>query len=720
MIPSRLIIAVIAYVVGLCAVPDIVRSADQEPTISHHGLSVELRPDSHELIAIDRLILHIPDRRQTISFSLAPSLRIDRVTASPPGALSAGAGQAIHYRRDVPEGDRVTIQLPEPRTEWVLECRYRGTINDPPREPRHLRFVTPSETAGHIGPEGVYLSSESKWYPDMSGSLASYELDVAVPAGWVSVSQGADSDNGGRWSVTVQSEALTLVANRFTVGTRDWQAPDGRTVRLSTYLFPEDAHLAQEYLDASARYLEAYVPLLGPYPFPKFAVVENFFSSGLGMPSFTLLGAAVIKRHYTQPYALGHEIVHSWIGNGVYNRTEQGNWVEGLTTYLANYYYHELLGDEVQAREQRRLMLLGYAVYVPPDRDYPVSRFLQKTDERDNAIGYQKTAMIFHMLRRELGDAAFWSSLKSLIAEHMGAYADWNDIERTFGIRNGRDLRWFFAQWVDGPGAPRVVIADAHMRKQDDEAPLTERLLLSATLAQQGATYRIPVDLQVDLISQGAAMKRVEMLEARQTFAIPVAMPAHDVILDPDFHLFRRLARHELPAMLNLFVTDPVRTIRAATTVNGESAGPFSGILQRVRSQEGTKSEPERTKIIDSDRMHVMEPPGSILLLGYEGDEAKLLVRESCGDRLEVTPAGFKVAGTAYEGPGVALLISCPRHGAPGSVVSLLHGMTPEALSKVARLLFFYGWNSYVIFKDGIVVARGDWDMDRKREVGLE
>ncbi|WP_447600982.1 M1 family metallopeptidase [Nitrospira sp. Nam80] len=697
-----------------------VRSAVQEPTFSRHELSVELRPDSHELIATDRLIVQNPDSRQAISFSLASSLQIDGITATPLADLSAGAGQAIPFRRDVPKGDHVTIQLPESRAEWVLECRYRGTINDPPREPRHLRFVTPSETAGHIGPEGVYLSSESKWYPDLPGSLASYELDVTAPAGWVAISQGAGSDDGGRWSVTVQSEALTLVANRFTVSTRDWQASNGRTIRLSTYLFPEDAHLAQEYLDASERYLEAYIPLLGPYPFPKFAVVENFFSSGLGMPSFTLLGAAVIKRHYTQPYALGHEIVHSWIGNGVYNRTNQGNWVEGLTTYLANYYYHELLGDEARAREQRRLMLFGYAVYVPPGRDYPVARFSQKTDERDNAIGYQKTAMVFHMLRRELGDAAFWSSLKALIAEHMGAYADWNDIERAFGIRNGRDLRWFFEQWVERPGAPRVVIAEAKLRKQDDSVSPPGRFLLSATLVQQGVPYRIPVDLQVNMVSQAPAMKRVEISDAWQTFTIPVAIPAHDVILDPDFHLFRRLERHELPAMLNLFVTDPARTIKAATTMNGENATPFSGIIQRVRSQEGTKPEPERTRIADSSGKETRDHPGSILLLGYDDDEAKLLVRESCGDRFEATPAGFKVAGTAYEGLSAALLISCPRRGAPGSVVSLLHGMTPEAVSKVARLLFFYGWNSYVIFKDGIVMARGDWDMDMKREVDIE
>src|SRR5574338_1691610 len=439
------------------------------PTIRHHQLLLELLPDSHQLVATDQLTIAGGAPEQVLAFSLAPTLLLERLedvtlwqdpcaSAVPVAFERAGSsGQS--------EAQRITMKQPpaDPADGSVrLRFSYRGVIDDPPRDPRHLRFVTPSETSGHIGPEGVYLSSESRWYPDIDDSLATYEVTITVPEGWAAVTQGTAQSDQTKWIVSTKSEALTVVANRFVVKRRAWQARSGQVIQLATYLFPDEASLADDYLDASARYLDAYIPLLGPYPFSQFAVVENFFSSGLGMPSFTLLGSGVIKRRYTQPYALGHEIVHSWIGNGVFNRMSQGNWVEGLTTYLSNYYYHELTGDEAQAREQRRLMLLGYAVYVPPDRDYPVARFVQKTDERDNAIGYQKTAMVFQMLRRELGDAVFWSSLKNLIAEHMGAHADWNDIERTFGIRNGRDLRWFFAQWVERDGAPELVLSGLH------------------------------------------------------------------------------------------------------------------------------------------------------------------------------------------------------------------------------------------------------------------
>ena len=137
---------------------------------------------------------------------------------------------------------------------------------------------------------------------------------------------------------------------------------------MATYLFPEDSHLSEQYLDATAQYLDVYTELLGPYPFRKFAVVENFFPSGLGLPSFTLLGSRVIKRGYTQPYSLGHEIVHSWLGNSVLNDFSKGNWVEGLTTYLANYYYEELQGHTDAPLKNRRRMLYEYNLYAPPIR----------------------------------------------------------------------------------------------------------------------------------------------------------------------------------------------------------------------------------------------------------------------------------------------------------------------------------------------------------------
>ncbi len=712
-----------------CLVPAlaVAEPLSSSPTITHHQLSIELRPDAHQLIATDRLSLRGGASGQELAFSLAPTLDLERVEDVSSCLEPCESAPQVAFKRerraDRPELSRVTLSQPAGGGEDSLvrlKFFYRGVIDDPPRDPRHLRFVTPSETSGHIGPEGIYLSSESQWYPDLDDSLATYDVQITVPEGWAAVTQGTAQSDPTHWMVSTKSEALTVVANRFVVKTRSWRARSGQEILLATYLFPDDAALADEYLDASARYLDAYIPLLGPYPFTQFAVVENFFSSGLGMPSFTLLGSGVIKRQYTQPYALGHEIVHSWIGNGVFNRVSRGNWVEGLTTYLSNYYYHELTGDLVQAREQRRLMLMGYAVYVRPGEEYPVKAFAQKHDEKDNAIGYQQCAMVFHALRREVGEDAFWRALRQIPERYLGAVADWEDLEQIFEQSAGRNLRWFFAQWVERPGAPDVALLEARVRPSPDRAGAQPGTEVLVRFAQRGLPYRVPVELEFVLSEGRTHREQVQLAESQQDVIVPVPERPMAVRLDPDLHLFRRVARSDMAPMLNLYVTDAQRALAVPAESSG-APGPFSDIVQRIVSQEAAKPASARTAVVPAAEDASIARAGSWLVLGgpRENPAAAAVVRQ-CGDHVRLTEQGFIVDGKAYEGATMAVLMSCRRDDHPGSVVTLLYGVTPQALGRVARLLFFYGWQSYVVFQEGSVVARGDWEDRMTTEVRIE
>ena len=700
----------------------------RHPTIRHHHLALQLLPDSHQLIATDELTIAEGSPGEELAFSLAPTLHLDRIEDATICQTRCDSAAALAFERTAqpghPELQRIVLnQQPAHVADGSVRLKffYRGMIDDPPRDPRSLRFVTPSETSGHIGPEGVYLSSESQWYPDLDDSLATYDVTISVPQGWAAVTQGMPQSDPARWIVSTQSEALTIVANRFVVKTRAWQAKSGQAVQLATYLFPEEAGLADEYLDASARYLDAYIPLLGPYPFSRFAVVENFFSSGLGMPSFTLLGSGVIKRHYIQPYALGHEIVHSWIGNGVFNRVSQGNWVEGLTTYLSNYYYHELTGDEAQAREQRRLMLLGFSVYVRQGDDYPLRHFAQKRDEKDNAIGYQKSAMVFHLLRQEIGEPAFWHALKQIPERFLGQVVDWKDLERVFQEVAGRDLRWFFAQWVEAAGAPELELSGLRVQPIHGMSGQAGAIAAAVHVAQHGVPYRVPVVLEFVLAGGRFQTVRIQMVDAQQDVIVPLTERPLAVRLDPEYHLFRRVARSEMAPMLNLYVTDTLRTVVLPPTVSSEQPGPFGEIVQRIIAQEVAKPGAQRTMVLQPEAEPSHVPKGSFLVLGNprgSGLAAKAL--QYCGDHVHLTDNGFSVEGRKYEGSTMALLASCRRDDYPGSVVTFLYGVTPQSLSRVARLLFFYGWQSYVVFHEGAVMARGDWEDRMSAEVRFE
>ena len=722
-------------------------SADRAVELLTHELAVELIPDRHQLLATDRVTFKAPTLQlQQVSFSLNGALRVTRIQQRrgedliPLAFTILARGTGEGERKDpthrplplAPSPDQsvqvVTVQLESQAASGqhlTLEWSYEGLINDPPREPRQLRFVTPSETAGHIGSEGVYLSGETHWYPDFPGSLPTYRVRVTTPEGWEAVTHGKQVSrlSGNRtvtatWEVAARTEALTLVANRFVKAQRDWQDPAGRTIEVAAYLFPDNATLADEYLEASARYLEAYTKLLGPYPFPKFAVVENFFASGLGMPSFTLLGSGVVKRHYTQPYALGHEIVHSWVGNWVFNDGQTGNWVEGLTTYLANYYYDELTGTAEQAREQRRMMLLGYAVYVRPDTDYPVGQFRQKSDQKDNAIGYQKAAMIFHMLRREIGDAAFWAGLRKLVADHGGSYATWSDLERVFAEAGRTNLRWFFAQWVERAGAPRLKIAQA---VQLVERPANRGLTLKVRLAQDEPAYRFHLPLAVKMDGQQVHTAVVEMQSADETWTLPVPARPLRLQIDPAFETFRRLAREHLPPMLNLYVTDRERSVLLPADGTEAERGPYQEVAVRLAAEKQGQDAGPKLAIVHATDQDAGASRGSVLVLGGPSvNRAADWAARGCGSGVSLKRDRFTVDGRTFEGPTMALLLSCRHADRPDHVVTLFYGLTPAAAAKVARLLFFYGWQSYLVFRDGVVVARGDFPPSRDEgEVGV-
>ena len=704
--------------------------------ISRHDLFVQIDPERHALLAADRLTIEaIPGR--PLRLSLAGTLHLDRLALSQSTTDDIGRDLPFQIEREAtaPFGQYIT---PPPALvtagAMTLTAHYHGVIDDPPKEPRHLRFGTPSETAGHIGAEGVYLSSETQWYLDFPESLSRYRLRVALPSGWTAVTQGQRRSSApcpaelcreagltlAEWETAEVSEALTLVANRFVETSREWASSGGQSVRLATYLFPEDAGLADEYLDATARYLDAYISLLGPYPFESFAVVENFFASGLGMPSFTLLGSGVIKRHYVQPYALGHEIVHSWIGNSVFNRVDRGNWVEGLTTYLANYYWHEWSGDHAQARDQRHLMLRGYNLHVPPERDYPLGQFTRKQDERDNAIGYQKAAMVFHVLRQEVGEESFWRSLKTLVTQYRGRHADWHDVERIFAETAAKDLRWFFAQWIEGTGAPALTLKNvtAHPLPRDADG----RFSLSGSIAQTGPVFRSPLPILVRMSNSRQHLVSTQLSGADTLFKSDLPFKPLTIELDPEAMVLRRLARRDMPPVLNHYVTDTKRSVILAFGGSDTDSHPFQDVVKRIRSQDAQKAPGQGTAITTLAENALLPGEGSVLILGGPASRLTLqpLLSTHCGTRLQLRDGGVTVAGKAYDGPGIALVASCHREDRPGSVVTSVYALTPQSATAVARLLFFYGWNSYVVFQDGKPIARGEWDAEHSQEVSLD
>ena len=201
-----------------------------------------------------------------------------------------------------------------------LTGNYGGEIFHPVQQAGEEYSGSFSGTPGIISEEGVYLCASSYWFPWFNKDLVSFEMQVDSPSGWEVVSQGERTVHkksaatvSVNWSSPEPQDDIFLIAAKFT----EYSRAVGAATAMAFLRKPDDA-LANKYLEVTAQYLEMYRQLLGAYPYKKFALIENFWETGYGMPSFTLLGEKVIRLPFILHSSYPHEVLHNWLGNSVY------------------------------------------------------------------------------------------------------------------------------------------------------------------------------------------------------------------------------------------------------------------------------------------------------------------------------------------------------------------------------------------------------------------
>jgi hypothetical protein len=497
-----------------------------------HSLTIILEPQGHFLQGRD-LIHFKPPLPEMIEFELASHARLGAVTVD---------GRPAEYRF---EGGRLMIDGSALAADSAVVVEYGAAFDDPaPDKP--LNTDNPGYgVTGAIDERGTLLLSGAGWYP-ASDQDSAMELVVDAPRGILAVTSGdlvGHADQGdrtlSRWKISGPFSRMSLAAGRFIHRTQ----PVGDGLWAATYFSQPLEHLSSSYLDAAVGYLQLYNNLFGPYAFNQFAVVENFFPTGYGFAGFTLLGRSVLKLPFIIHTSLGHEIAHSWWGNGVLVDFAEGNWCEGLTTYVADYLYQERRSAQA-ARQYRLQWLRNYASLVDPEKDFALSRFISRTDPVTKTIGYDKAAMVFHMLRQTVGDTVFWQTLRTVYAERRLKPTSWSDLQRAFEKTADRPLGTFFDQWVFRPGAPMLQLAQVQTRigSQGQE--------VFGQLAQQQPHYALQVDLQLTTEKQ-TVDQQLPLDAARADFAFSTTGSPRMLVADPHVHIFRRLEPQEIPATIN-------------------------------------------------------------------------------------------------------------------------------------------------------------------------
>jgi hypothetical protein len=675
-------------------------SSAEAADLVRHNLTVKLDTKTHHLAVTDRIELPENLAHPGVEFLLNANLKVDLggagLTALPLGESEdffGINGTSVELQDQVALARYRIDSIP---VGGAIEVSYAGTVDYALSEPKEEYTRGFRSTAGIVGEEGVYLAGSGFWYPYFDDNLIEFQLQVEVPEGWHLISQGNgtshDENAQAHWDSLGPMDEIYLVGGPLLA-----YHESAGAVRTSVYLHEPDEALASKYLSTTAQYLEMYRSLIGPYPYGKFALVENFWDTGYGMPSFTLLGPRIIRFPFILHSSYPHEILHNWWGNSVFVDYPTGNWCEGLTAYLADHLVQEQRG---KGSDYRRAALQKYRNYVKEERDFPLAEFRSRHSAATEAVGYGKTLMGFHMLRRHLGDEDFSKALARFFRSAKGQRASFQDIQETFQKVSGEDLSWFFEPWVQRAGAAELGIEIQSI----EEMP--EGYVTRGALTQVQSSDPFP--LEVPIVVQTAETTEqsiVRLVDRKTEFEVKTSELPLALHIDPAFDLFRKLDPRETPPSIGQLFGEPeILAIIPSQTTDVEAAA-YRDLLQ------GWQSDSHSIEILVDTDVDMLPADRAVWILGRENRYAGKILEVDGSPLLQSGSNELSLGGEAVPLEEHSLVVVRRHPGNLEKVVGWIAVEPSEAFPGLGRKLPHYGKYSYLAFEgnDPTNVVKGQW-----------
>jgi hypothetical protein len=657
---------------------------------SRHELAIDLQLENHKIIGEDRISIEGPaEPIVTLRLSehaLIKSVSVNDLTPK----YSFRSGKLVIETGANPKDQPV-----------VLTVSYEAVFNDPlPSD--STGFDNPGfGVAGTITEKGAFLLSDSGWYPQVRDDRSNFELKVAAPRGVYAVTAGElvkHEDDAEKsisiWKVGETGQGLALSAGRYVIHSRT----TGR-VPIFTYFFAETDSLSETYLNAAASHIDFYEALHGPYPFPKFAIVENFFPTGYGFPSYTLLGGSVLRLPFIPLTSLRHEIAHCWWGNGVLVDYDSGNWCEGLTTYVADYVSQENI-SAADGKLYRQQILRDYATLAGSGEDFPLREFTSRTSPATKAVGYGKAAFIFHMIRQKLGDESFWKSLRQIFKDRLFMKTSWDDLRDVFVKTGGWDeheARKYFDQWLTRSGAPSLKLQSVRSVKKANGRGI------SGSLMQSSPLYDLDLNMRLVTSAGQPLDNKIHVQSGSVPFLLPSDQVPERLIVDPDCNVFRLLHHNEIPATVNSIKGSKVL---AAVLSDGSSQMEKETLSLLLSGLNHSDTIILRESEVDLKRMKNRD----FLFFGRpRSPQFKVLLASMPSGSI---PGEGNLAPKDFQGADCAFTVfSNPnRQGGITALFTAIPAAEDESVTAAARKITHYGKYSYLTFSRGINQQKGVWE----------
>ena len=377
------------------------------------------------------------------------------------------------------------------------------------------------------------------WLPtvDHPSDKATVEWIVTAPGVYQVVANGRQTEEttlpDGRRLTRFATE-VPLPTKVMVIGVAPFAvqyAGDANGIPVTSWVFPDNREEGFYDYQPAVSILEWFMEEVGPYPYLKLANVQSKTRYG-GMENagniFYFENSVTGKRERNS--LIAHEIAHQWFGNSATEGSWYHVWLsEGFATYFTHLWVEATEGREVldERLQADRLQVLRYGrrrsapIIDPSVRDF---------NQLLNPNSYQKGGWVLHMLRRKIGDQAFWQGIRTYYRRYQLRNALTEDLRAVMEEVSGQDLQQFFDQWLRQPGFPDLEV-QWNVLEGGDTAEVT-------ITQKQDELFTFPLTIQVagtELSDLGT--KSVEISGRTQTVRVPFSGKAETLVLDPETDL---------------------------------------------------------------------------------------------------------------------------------------------------------------------------------------
>ncbi|HYV82343.1 MAG TPA: M1 family aminopeptidase [Pyrinomonadaceae bacterium] len=504
--------------------------------VTNYRIEAQIIPDQHMLRAGADVTFVPQDATRSVVFELNGSLKVESIEmAGKPltgfvqdavGVGSLGPSVRIDLGSVMPANQPITLRI-----------RWSGALVSPEGGPLATKRLA------YVGTEGSYLMYASRWFPfhDYAADRATSDITFIVPAGLQVagtsddpiVAQPAPKDGAVRYHFVHRQPVLI---GNFAAGQYINKNLRYANYDLNLYAMPGSEKRLEQYAELTGRVLEFYTKKYGRPLFGNRLVVVQIDDESLDAysgPGIIFLSSKMFDTTRPVPEEkIEREIAYQWWGQSVGLKSFDDAWLsQGLAEWSAFAYRETTLSagglDAAQREQQERALTF--------EQTASIARAPNALDDQSAAyqsIVFYKGSMIFRMLRETIGKDNFDRLLAQFLDTYKGKNAGIDDFEKLADKISQENLRYFFAQWIEGTGVPEFTVDYQIIRTRSG------KFRTRGTVKQNLETLRMPVELL--LRAEGDNQQKIIRIEGRsEDFDFESNGQPIEVVVDPNNKILR-------------------------------------------------------------------------------------------------------------------------------------------------------------------------------------